>query len=59
MQDWNQLAAALGVPEVERLRAAAEALEAAFRPLTRTLPHDIEPAVTLRTLAGPEPEDRA
>ncbi|MGH9658158.1 MAG: hypothetical protein ACRD96_06415 [Bryobacteraceae bacterium] len=32
------------IPQMERIRASLDALEAAFRPLVATIPHDVEPA---------------
>jgi hypothetical protein len=56
MTDWKALARArqlnIPEPEVERLAAPLDALEAAFRPLARALPHDVEPAIVYR--AGDE-----
>jgi len=58
MTDWKLLAVArrLGMPdeELERSRPAMEALEAGFRPLARSVPLYLEPAVVFQC----PPEDR-
>jgi len=50
MKDWRTLATAQGLDipseELERVAPVLEALEAAFRPLVKSIPIDIEPAVT-------------
>ena len=52
MKDWKQIssAAGFGIPETDmaRIAPALDALEAAFRPLARAIPEDVEPAVTFR-----------
>lgn len=59
MKNWNKIAEAndLRIPEadIERVAPALDILEAAFRPLTKDIPNDVEPAVSFRVL----PEDRA
>ena len=49
MKDWKKIAAGnnLKIPdsELERIKAPLDALEEAFRPLVRTIPVDVEPAV--------------
>ena len=40
--------AGLDIPDVDRLTPALDALEAAFRPLAKTIPHDVEPALLFR-----------
>jgi hypothetical protein len=59
MKDWKNIADASGlrIPELEmsRIAAALEGLESAFRPLSQSIPHDVEPAVIFR--ASPEPEE--
>ena len=49
MKDWKLVAQAydLGIPneELERITPPLDTLEAAFRPLVRTIPLDIEPVV--------------
>ncbi len=49
MKDWNKIneASGLNIPDLGRITGALDALEAAFRPLVKTIPHDVEPAVTL------------
>ena len=50
MKDWKLVAAGQGlrIPEEElaRMSAVLDGLEAAFRPLVKTIPPDTEPAVT-------------
>lgn len=50
MRDWSLIAAGLDLKipagELEKITPALSALEAAFRPLAASIPHDIEPAVT-------------
>jgi hypothetical protein len=52
MKNWKKIAEAhdLRIPEsdLERVAPALDSLEIAFRPLTKTIPDDIEPAVTFR-----------
>ena len=59
MKDWKKIASAngLNIPEadVERIAPSLDALEAAFRPLTARIPHEVEPAVGFRP-AGDEDE---
>jgi len=47
MKQWKQIAdaASLAIPDMERIIPALDALEAAFRPLVKTIPHDAEPAI--------------
>ena len=45
-------AANLNIPDIERIAASLDGLEAAFRPLVKTIPHDVEPAVVFRPLVG-------
>jgi len=54
MKNWKQMAEAAGlaIPDVERIAPALDGLEAAFRPLVRNIPHDVEPALIFR--AAPE-----
>jgi hypothetical protein len=54
VKDWKAIAEASGIriPEIERAGAALNGLEAAFRPLARSIPYDVEPAITFR--AAPE-----
>jgi hypothetical protein len=57
MKDWKQIAAGLGanIPDadVAKITPALDALEAAFRPLARAIPEDVEPAVTFRAEEDP------
>ncbi len=59
MKNWKKIAEAneLRIPEtdIERVAPALDTLEAAFRPLTRSIPDDVEPAITFHVF----PEDRA
>lgn len=41
-------AAGLGIPDMDRIIAPLDALEAAFRPLVKTIPHDVEPALIFK-----------
>lgn len=54
MKNWKKIAEAndLRIPEsdLDRIAPALDALEAAFRPLTRDIPDDVEPAVNFRIL---------
>jgi len=54
MKNWKQMAEAAGlaIPDIERIKPALDGLEAAFRPLVKTIPHDVEPALIFR--AAPE-----
>jgi hypothetical protein len=57
MKDWKLIAAGLGtdIPEadVAKIAPALNSLEAAFRPLSRNIPEDVEPAVTFRAEEDP------
>lgn len=55
MKDWKKIAETtiLGTPEMERLVESLDGLEAAFRPLVKKIPHDVEPAVIFQA-APPE-----
>ncbi|MEO7648906.1 MAG: hypothetical protein ABIZ80_00425 [Bryobacteraceae bacterium] len=46
MKEWTTIAkgSGLDLPALERLIAPLEGLEAAFRPLVKTIPYDTEPA---------------
>ncbi len=59
MKDWKRLAEGLdlGIPEpdLDKIRAPLEALEASFRPLAASLPLETEPAYLLLLAA----EDRS
>ena len=48
MKNWKLMAEAAGlaIPDIERIAPALDSLEAAFRPLVKTIPHDVEPALT-------------
>jgi len=50
MKDWKKIASGhgLNIPEtdLDKIAPALDTLEAAFRPLVETIPHDVEPAVT-------------
>ena len=49
MKNWKKIAEASGLripePDLDRIAPALDALEAAFRPLAKDIPHDVEPAV--------------
>ncbi|MBI1788527.1 MAG: hypothetical protein HYR60_13380 [Acidobacteria bacterium] len=51
-KNWNALAEAAGlaIPDIERIAPALDGLEDVFRPLARSIPHDLEPAVVFRPL---------
>ena len=50
MKNWKLIAEAndlrIPPPDLERVTPALDALEAAFRPLVKTIPDDVEPAVS-------------
>ena len=48
----------LGIPDLERIVPALDALEAAFRPLVKTIPHDVEPAPMFRAAEDAPQEPR-
>jgi hypothetical protein len=52
MKNWIKIAEGSGaaIPETDlaQIIPALDALEAAFRPLVKTIPDDVEPAVTIR-----------
>lgn len=54
MKNWKKLAEAtdLRIPEsdIENIAPSLDTLESAFRPLTKTIPDDVEPAVTFRVI---------
>ena len=54
VKDWKAIAEGAGIriPEIERVITALNGLEEAFRPLARSIPYDVEPAITFR--AAPE-----
>ena len=49
MTDWKAMAQARGIaaPDIDRIAAALDGLEAAFRPLVKDLPPELEPATGL------------
>jgi len=57
-KDWRKIAEAYAVripdPEISRIAEALDGLEAAFRPLARSIPHTVEPAVVFRASSEPE-----
>jgi hypothetical protein len=59
MKNWKLMAesAGLDIPDVDRLAPALDGLEAAFRPLVKTIPHDVEPALQFRATAEELPEN--
>jgi len=50
MKNWKLMAEASGlaIPDIERLTPPLDTLEAAFRPLVKAIPHDVEPALIFR-----------
>jgi len=48
MKQWKEIARGFGlnIPDLEHIVPPLDGLEAAFRPLVKTIPHDAEPAVT-------------
>ena len=58
MKQWKNIAEAAGleIPDMERIVPALDALEAAFRPLAKTIPHDVEPAVIFHAAEEDVPE---
>ena len=54
MKNWQKIAEAydLRIPEtdLERIAPSLDKLELAFRPLTKRIPDDVEPAITFRIL---------
>ncbi len=54
MKDWKLIVKAHGLDiseqELERIQPALDALEAAFRPLTKRIPLELEPALIFRSL---------
>jgi hypothetical protein len=51
MKNWEAIASGNGLglsaEQLAKISPSLNALEASFRPLVATIPHDIEPAVTL------------
>ena len=58
MKHWKQIAesAGMAIPDMDRITPALDALEAAFRPLLKSIPHDAEPPLGFRTSAEEPPE---
>lgn len=58
IKDWRKIAEAYGLripdPAMGRIAEALDGLEAAFRPLARSVPHNVEPAVVFRASSEPE-----
>ena len=58
MKDWRSIAKGAGLAlsqqEIDRVAAPLEDLEVVFRPLTRDLSPDLEPAVQFSVEAQPE-----
>jgi len=52
VKKWKKIAEAYDfrIPEsdLERIAPSLDALESAFRPLTKNIPDDVEPAITFR-----------
>jgi hypothetical protein len=50
MKDWKKIAEGnnLGIPDadLDRIRPSLDQLEATFRPLAGSIPHEVEPAIT-------------
>jgi len=53
MKNWKVMAEAAGldIPDMDRITAALDGLEASFRPLVKNIPHDVEPALSFRAAA--------
>ncbi len=51
-------AAGLAIPDIERIAPALDGLEAAFRPLVKNIPHDVEPALIFRAAPEETPEEQ-
>jgi hypothetical protein len=60
MKNWKQMAEAAGlnIPDMDRITASLDGLEAAFRPLVKKIPHDVEPALIFRAAAEELPEEK-
>ena len=52
-------AGGLHIPDIERIVPPLDALEAAFRPLVKAIPHDVEPALIFRAPAEDLPEEQS
>jgi hypothetical protein len=52
MRNWKKIAEAydllISESDIERIAPSLDALELAFRPLTKDIPDDVEPAITFR-----------
>ena len=61
MKNWKLMAEAGGlhIPDIERIVPPLDALEAAFRPLVKAIPHDVEPALTFRAATEDLPEEQS
>jgi hypothetical protein len=59
MKNWKKIAEAselrIPEPDLDRITPSLDALEATFRPLTKDIPHDVEPAVAFYIF--PEPAE--
>jgi hypothetical protein len=55
MKNWKAIASGNGLDltdeQLAKITPPLDGLEAAFRPLIATIPHDIEPAITLSEAA--------
>jgi hypothetical protein len=60
MKNWKLMAEAAGleIPDIERIVLPLDGLEAAFRPLVKTIPHDVEPALIFRAATEELPEEQ-
>lgn len=51
MKDWKKIASgshpAIPADQLEKIVPVLEQLEASFRPMIRTIRHEVEPAITL------------
>ena len=61
MKNWKQISDSSGfnIPDLDRIVPTLDALEAAFRPLVKAIPYDVEPAVIFRSTADDSAEDLA
>ena len=57
MKHWKQIAESAGVPEIDRVAPALDALEEVFRPLVKTIPHDVEPPMIFHAAAEEPAEE--
>jgi len=60
MKNWKQIieASGLNIPDPERIVPWMDALESSFRPLVKTIPHDVEPAMIFRAATEVPEEPR-